>query len=238
MIGKTFKTKRCGDATVIKHNEKQRACWRVRFNDTGYEVNVSKWQITSGQIRDPFKPQVLGIGIPGDVDYSKYGDLAKIWRGLIYRCYDPNNSSYGRYGEVGVTMAQEWLFLPKFISDCLELPGFDWDLFTANKLHLDKDMKQRFQSCKVYSKDTCMWLSPEDNVRVQDGQMKPFKVTDTEGNTSIHYNVSAFAREYADKGFTRRNVSAVLNRSDVKHCFGWSFEYVEPDQEIVKSLEK
>lgn len=238
MLGKVFKTNNCGDLTVIKHNKKQRKCWRVRFIDTGYEVDVSKWQITSGQIKDPFKPQVLGIGIPGDTDYEKYGELAKIWRGLIYRCYNQEATDYHGYGGQGVTMSKDWLFLPTFIKDCISLDGFDWDLFNANKLHLDKDVKQRFQDNKIYSKDTCVWLEAKDNVRIQDKQMKPFKATDPDGNKTICYNVSEFARQHKDLGFTRRNVSAVLNRPDVYHCFGWSFEYVEPNQEIVKSLTK
>jgi len=233
MIGKTFKTRYCGEVTVLSRNNDIRHPWRIKFLNTGFEKNVSRWQIVSGQLEDPYVPAVLGIGITGDVDYKKYGKLAAIWRDIIYRCNDPNSTSYKRYGAKGVSICKEWLYLPKFIEDVTGLSGFDWYLFNEGLLHLDKDTKQRFQTNKIYSKETCTWLSNHDNVRIQDGQMKPFRATDKNGNSQIFYNISEFARTHAQFGFTRRNVSAVLNRPHVSTCFGWRFEFIDPNKEIV-----
>ena len=103
---------------------------------------------------------------------------------------------------------------------------FDWNLFNSGHLHLDKDLKQRYSQNKVYSKDTCTWLLREENIAIQDAQMYPFKAIDPQGNEAIYFNISKFARDHADKGFTRKNVSAVLNRSNVHSCFGWKFEKI------------
>ena len=238
MIGKRFKTKHCGDIEVIGKSGDFRRKWRIKFLNTGFEKNVATWQIVSGQLADPYVPAVNGIGITGEVDYKKYGKLASIWRGIIYRCTDPKRAEFKRYGGSEVTVCKEWLYLPTFIKDAINLPGFDWFMFNEGLLHLDKDTKQRFKNNKVYSKDTCVWLPISENLRIQDGQMKPFKATDPSGHSEIYYNISKFAREHTDLGFTRRNVSAVLNRPNVKKCFGWSFEYINPNEEIVRLLQK
>ena len=80
------------------------------------------------------------------------------------------------------------------------------------------------------------WLSVHDNVSIQDGQMRPFLATDPLGHSEVYCNISDFARSHSDLGFTRKNVSAVLNRSDVKSCFGWKFVFIEPNEEIVSAL--
>ncbi len=233
MIGHKFNTRNCGEAIVISRSKKLLKRWRIKFLKTGHEVDVSNWQISSGQILDPYLPLVCGVGIPGEVDRHKYGKLANIWRDIIYRCNDPKNTSYNRYGAKGVSICKEWLFLPKFIEDVITLPGFDWYAFNEGLLHLDKDTTQRFCDKKVYSKDTCVWLTKEENVRIQDGQMRPFKATDKNGNTELYCNISDFARKHSHLGFTRRNVSAILHKR-ARTCFGWKFEFVDP--ELLKEI--
>lgn len=238
MIGQKFQTRHCGEIEVVGKTSNFRKRWRIRFLNTGFEKDVGYWQVVSGQVVDPYAPAVNGIGITGEVDYKKYGKLASVWRHVIYRCTDPKRKDYKRYGGSGVTICKEWLFLPTFIEDVTNLPGFDWDKFNKGLLQLDKDTKQRFKENKIYSKETCVWLPIHDNVTIQDGQMKPFIATDPSGYSEVFCNITDFARNHSELGFTRKNVSAVLNRSDVHSCFGWKFKYVDPNEEIVRALDK
>lgn len=229
MINTIHPTNNSGNITIISKSKDPKRPWTIRFNNTGYIKNVAKYQITSGELKDPFQPQVFGIGIPGNVDYSIYGKLASIWRNIIYRCYNPNNSSYNRYGKTDTTIVKEWLFLPNFIKDVISLPGFSWDLFNDGQIHLDKDNKQRYLSNKTYSKDTCVWLPKKLNVKIQDGQMFPFIAISPKGESSIQTNISEFARNHSNYGLTRKNISAILNGAATS-CYGWKFKYIDREQ--------
>lgn len=58
---------------------------------------------------------------------SKYyrGDknpLYRIWTGMIYRCYNPYNSSYDNYGGRGIKVADRWHKFENFVDDMYPRP--------------------------------------------------------------------------------------------------------------------
>lgn len=44
------------------------------------------------------------------------------WAGMVNRCTNPNNSSYGRYGARGITVCQRWRSFDNFLADMGERP--------------------------------------------------------------------------------------------------------------------
>lgn len=82
-----------------------------------------------------------------------------IYRGIKDRCYNPNNDSYNLYGAKGVTMCEEWK------NDFMSF--YNWSLANGYKdnLCLDKDKLSKEQNLelKIYSPETCRWITREEN---------------------------------------------------------------------------
>lgn len=59
-----------------------------------------------------------------------------------------------------------------FLDDVDKIEGWDLNLYFRGKLQLDKDIK--IKGNKLYSRDTCMWVSPEDNAKTKPSYQIPF----------------------------------------------------------------
>ena len=84
-----------------------------------------------------------------------------------------------------------------------------------------KDKKQRHQLHKVYSVETCTWVTKTENNGMQDSQQRPFKAVDPKGNVFYSDNITRFAKEH---GLNRQHISGVLHGRAQTHA-GWRFEY-------------
>lgn len=81
--------------------------------------------------------------------------LSKVWYSMISRCYNDKNQAYGSYGAKGVIVCDEWrndyyLFEKWALSN-----GY------VRGLELDKDIKG---NSKLYSPQTCLWVSKRKNI--------------------------------------------------------------------------
>lgn len=140
---------------------------------------------------------------------------------MVHRCYAEQDSKYRIYANT--TVCDRWLVFANFYEDCKSIDGFDEAKFLRNELVLDKDLKQRHQTHKVYSPKTCTWLTKAENARYQDGQMRPFIAISPDGQQYQSDNISQFAREH---GLTRRHISGVLH-GRAKTTGGWTFHFCE-----------
>lgn len=84
---------------------------------------------------------------------------------MIGRCYDPSDYNYRMYGKLGLTVDKKWFSLSNYIKDVKKLDGFNRDKVVSGQLQLDKDKLQigKLKHEKVYSNDTCCWLTPKEN---------------------------------------------------------------------------
>ena len=220
-IGDIFSSNTCGKCIVLHRDGVSKRRYFVKFLDTGNVASFEASHIMSGSIRDTLARSVCGIGrigqsVPTTGEYRRY---YSIWRSMIRRCFDPNHKSYNAYKDVRI--CERWLTFSNFVTDCTKLPGYDRDKVAIGELVLDKDNKQRFCSNKIYSPDTCMWVSVSANSRIQDGQQKRFVAVSPQGKTFHDYNITDFARKH---NLSRTGISAVL-RNRNKTSFGWRFYY-------------
>lgn len=153
--------------------------YRIKFIGTEYETNAWLSNIKSGNIIDPLYRRVRGIGYLGrDFKILRHNDpdlykaLKSKWESMIDRCYSNRNSnSYNSYGKIGITVDERWHNFCNFYIDSQKLYGFNREkIINTNKLQLDKDFKQISipKNKRIYSKDTCIWLSPKDNTSIRD----------------------------------------------------------------------
>jgi hypothetical protein len=140
------------------------------------------------------------------------------WRDMLHRCYNREHASYPTYGGRGVTVCERWKRFDYFEQDVQNLPGYDKMLSDPyTRYELDKDELQQGIPIdkKIYSPETCMWVSLEDNIRrsildnINDAKLYPIGVVLTHGNT---YNVRIRGRLFDNK---KRNFG---NYDDIKYA--------------------
>ena len=140
--------------------------YRIKFFDTGGEIDVRGSRIPSGQIKDPYRPIIFGVACHGVVPNDIMTKFAyKIWYNIIRRIFDPTDSSYYIYGAKGVSISRSWLCFENFLKDLPYLPGYELWLQDHTKYKLDKD-KLQFHlpyNQRVYSKETCCFISVSEN---------------------------------------------------------------------------
>ena len=168
------------------------------------------------------------------------GELRKrlndIKQSFYSRCYHEYNPKYKNYGGRGVTVAPEWHRLKGFLEDFDSLPGWNEEDFLAGNLQLDKDIKVR--DSKIYSKDTCMWVTPEENVKVKPSYQRSIIGVNEFGDKYEFYNQREFAKEHPEiKSPQQIGATCKGNRP---YYNGWYFYYKgeQPNPPLVYEITK
>lgn len=222
MNNKIFKTKNYGLVEVVGEGSKYNYL-KVRFFNTGHIDEFRKDAVEKGEIRDKYAVTLCGVGIIGDIKTrGKYKPYYTVWRNMIMRCYSGKQPSYQH-----VEVCERWKTFEYFYHDVPCIPGWNEQEFLNNKLSLDKDCKQRFLQEKVYSLETCMWLSWHENEKMQDSQQRMFRAVSPDGVVYTDSNITDFAKRF---GLERKQISAVLH-GRFKTTMGWTFCFI--DKEIV-----
>ncbi|USL89447.1 HNH endonuclease [Bacillus phage vB_BceH_LY2] len=235
-IGKIYTSNNFGDVEILSLHEKRvteggsKLYYTVKFIDTGNIGVFERGNILRGRIRDVrrerFTPRVSGVGFVGDLDGgTKDKNIRPIynrWVNMLSRVYNTRNSHYEFYGGSGVTVDERWHNFSNFYRDVQSLEGFDLYKITNEGLELDKDMKQLDSEVKVYSKDTCIWVSREENSKFKMNKQFKFKAIDPEGKEYESYSIRGFSREH---NLPHRTVTRVLSQGKVTapSLDGWKF---------------
>jgi transcription elongation factor Elf1 len=98
--------------------------------------------------------------------------LYHVWYNMIERCKNPKHKAYHDYGGRGVTISSRWTGDKGFENFLLDMsptykPG----------LQLDKDI--RFKGNLIYSRLTCMWVTPKQN----QSMLRTTRMCEIEGKT-------------------------------------------------------
>ena len=153
--------KRIGDATNTDLGFIYGNAW------TNYPISHVRAQ-PKPRLREGLAASVLGVANGKGTNVKRNDQLYRCWNSMIARCYDQTNKDYHGYGANGVYVANEWLEFAVFASDVTAVPG--WHPTTGHiGLQLDKD-KRDGATGYCYSKQTCQWLTREQN-------KPPFKPT-------------------------------------------------------------
>jgi hypothetical protein len=72
-----------------------------------------------------------------------------IWRGMLDRCYNPNNLDFPYYGGSGIKVATEWHLFENFYRD-------------MGKRYSDKHTIERLNNNKDYCDDNCVWATRKE----------------------------------------------------------------------------
>ena len=196
-IGRIFKNrKEFGDLEVVQEIykgmydnnipfQKDERWFICRFVGTNNFIIVSLSALHHGYIKNPYLPSVYSTGKLGNLPWGlnikgRTADpletsIYKTWNDIIRRCYNFNEpNKIHRYGDYGVNVDREWHTYANFRRDVKRLPGFEFKANDINGYQLDKDFIQRKLGLhmRVYSKNTCIWVSKTDNQMISGTENK------------------------------------------------------------------
>jgi hypothetical protein len=208
----------------LVHKTNKNAYYKVRFTETGYETVLIPNQIKVGAIKDRFYPEVAGVGYTGNIYCSRNSRLHSVWHNMIHRCYNPKSTEYKRYGAKGVTVCERWHCLQHFAEDLLKIEGYNEELFNKGLIYLDKDLKQQYVQNKVYSLETCIFLTAKQNADLVNEQRRyNFKAVDPKGKEYFSRNLPDFCKEHE---LNTKQALNVINGWQHTHK-GWKFIKLE-----------
>lgn len=198
-------TNNYGEIEVIEYIN----CYKVKvkFLNTGTVIFTSANSIRKGSVRDFNSPNVYGKGYYGYGKYvAKIGDKHTInyskWRSMIQRCYsDSRPITYKNF-----SVCDAWLCFQTFSDWFFETYPFNDQ---GVLFELDKDVKKNPD--KVYSPETCTWLTPKLNSilteRTNDRGTEPLGVFKTKngsfqaqlslGNGMGSYSLGVYSDKYS-----------------------------------------
>jgi hypothetical protein len=228
IIGRTFSNNSDQEFKVLfisRRSNSNNAIYRIKFIKTGYETDVEKVQIKRGKIKDKMELSVFGVGFMGNVKMVDFKKEYSVWSGMLERCYDKNSPAYKYYGEIGISVCDHWLCFENFLNDIVKVEGFNKELFEKGEITLDKDKKQFKKENKIYSLETCAFLSTKENNENRDYDRR----------RKVFYGLSPKGEEFKItelKEFVKSNnliTEAIRNclAGRAKTHLGWKFYYKE-----------
>lgn len=198
----------------------------IEFIETGFQTIIKGNRITDGAIKDLYKPNLLKKGYCGRGPYpqSIKGNDTKeyiLWQGIITRCY-AKQEEY-KFPKID----ERWLCFQNFVEDIKLLKNYnEWK--ETNNFQLDKDiLQQNKEKNKIYSKNTCLFVTiqenqNEKNLRLKNGK-KFLGIKIDDGFEEEFVILKQFADKY---NLNSSKIGLCLNNKRKTHK-GWRFKIVE-----------
>ena len=127
----------------------------VKFIDTGYKTWTYSSALKSGEVKDPFVPNIFNIGYIGKLLPKNYRKEYSLWRNMLQRCYDPkiynNKQCY-----LDCIVDSPWYNFSNFVEDIHKMKNWN-----KKGYQLDKDL--RILGNKIYGKDFCSFVPVKIN---------------------------------------------------------------------------
>ena len=167
-----------GKYIIIDKFAKDRRCYiKCQFLNTGYITTIREDSLKKGQHpKNNLIRTNINIGYLDDFYNSTFSkkdirNIHKIWTRMFKRCYNKNYDEYYHNKFVH----QDWHSFKIFLNDIRFIPQF----FLAKEDNfigwsLDKD----YYGSNCYSKDTCVFLTIQENSLYKINQIKPIKIID------------------------------------------------------------
>lgn len=118
-VGKIFETNNCGALELLEYRGHNNVL--VKFLNTGNTFWASFSNVQRGLVYDVLAKTVASntgfIGV-GKYTATSHKVWYTKWAGMLLRCYDPADTSYSRYGAIGITVAEEWHNFQNFATWC------------------------------------------------------------------------------------------------------------------------
>lgn len=195
----------------------------IEFQDSyRAKVHTTYGACRKGSVKNPYFPSICGIGMLGLMSdgsrptIKENGELTKhyvVWKSMIQRCYDSKTQErQPTYKNVNV--CDRWLIYSNFLEDIKSIEGYELWKANPSLYSLDKDLKQQGVKNKVYSLETCCFISNIENARESDERNPnpPIKVYGINIKTDEYTKVFNSLREAErETGISQSSIGKCLN---------------------------
>lgn len=247
--GSIWESNKCGEFEIIGKSDRHRIDNRgykeykyyfCKFSD-GTIVEAKENEIKLGKVRNPNFPSICGRGFLGEGKWKFYINQKatkeySLFRGILNRCYNPNNPSYEYYGNKGVSLDSELFNFQNFCQALTRLQNYDkWKEDTIGIWQLDKDILcEKYKiNPKIYSELTCQFITLSDNMSERNKRESltgnRYLGISPNGECFEFYNIKEFSRKHF---LYDTHVGRCLHGKAKTHK-GWKFEII-PQNEILK----
>lgn len=199
-VGFIHETKTSGKIEVLSYEGSYNVY--VKFLDTGYIRRAESGHIRKGIVKDPTAKVIFGVACFGEGRYTRGSNKKayKKWYMMLYRCYDQTQlNRRPRYQDVFV--CDEWLNFQNFAS------WFDDNYIEG--MQLDKDIL--VDGNKIYSPETCCFVTPRDNI--EKATAKNFTFENPDGCVVEIYNMTKFCRDNKLNRSAMANVACGISKT-------------------------
>ena len=180
---------------------------RIKFDNTGYEKDITYKAAKNSEATDPYFPTISGVGYRGEpvnFNLTRNRKEYECWKNMIHNCYDEDmvvSKSYKYYGAVGVTVCERWHCFANFLNDIRQMKNFDKWLNSKNDYIFSKDYMQ-IDICygnRVYSPETCCFVHrdcmiPMPNINPALLEREYDGISYIDDKYSAHYRCRLFVR--------------------------------------------
>lgn len=136
--------------------------------------------------------------------------LFQRWYDMKDRCNNPNSIKFKNYGARGVSYQESWNDFDNYLKDVISLEGWDESKFLHTDLKLDKDTK--ILGSKIYSCETCRWITNNENMQVKPSYQKSrYAYNWKTDKLYLFFNTHQFATIH---GLKPQSISSAANRCD------------------------
>lgn len=207
-VGTTYSSNNYGMFKILEYRSAKEV--EIQFLKTAFVTTVRSDKVKNGAIKDLYAPHVFGVGYLGRGKHKVYVNgkntkVYSVWHSMLSRCYSPvtqkNQPTY-----IGCRVHSNW--------HCFQTFGDWFDRNYIEGYHLDKDIK--FKGCKIYSPETCTFVSRSDNN--EQAQAKFYTFLSPSGLVIDIYNMRKFCK---DNSLSYQCMSLVNVGKNKSHK-GWS----------------
>lgn len=171
-VGEKFVNNKGCEMVIVEYGG-NRDIW-VEFQDEHKaRVHTNYCNCQRGKVANPYHPSIYEhgyLGLMSDGSKPKTSDENgkhtreyDVWRRMLERCYSEKlHKKYPSYKDCSV--CQRWLCFANFLEDLSLIENYE--LWLNNDGYaLDKDLKQQGIKNKVYSLETCCFITRGENSR-------------------------------------------------------------------------
>lgn len=211
---KIYTSKNYGDFKIINYTHSRKV--DIEFISTGYRKTVRAGCIVRGEVKDLLHPNLFGIGFIGTGNHKAQlnGETLtsyNTWSNMLRRCYCPKALRI-RPTYKDCTVCVEWHNFQNFA---------EWyEINHMNGMAIDKDIK--IDGNRVYSPDTCIFVSASDN-SVKANAKNYIFISPLGVKTKI-YNIAEFCRK---NNISHQSMRSVHSGKQGNHK-GWT-KHQKPD---------
>lgn len=219
-----------GKVDTIKH-EKVSSVYLIEFCDKyKYRMCAHSDALLKGAVKNPYTPSLYGVGFMGNGPFKsvcisgKHSKEYRLFKNMMDRSYGEDyHERNPTYKDCSV--AERWHNFQNFCEDIQYLEGYNSWVLDRSTYELDKDIKVKGN--KVYSKDTCMFVTRgKNNKSGNKSHPKPL--------TGLTYIATRLEDEYTEEFTNQADFADKYNlqRSKVNCCIkgnrkthkGWRFQ--------------